>query len=351
VRALEEALDVVRRWNNDLTFQVGVQMLQGAIDPVGAAPALTAIAEAALAALYPRVEADFVERAGTLDSGLTIVALGRLGGREMTFGSDLDLMFIYDGPGASAPHTRLAQRFIAAVNAPTAEGKLYEVDMRLRPSGNKGPIATSLDGFIRYSETEAWTWEHMALTRGRAVAGDATAARRIESEIRTVLTRPRDPDKLLADVADMRRRMERELTKPGDIWDVKHLRGGLVDIEFIAQYFQLRHAHERPEVLDTNTGAALGKLARAGALDVAIAADLEAALHLWRNLQGMLRLTTAGAFDETGATGGLKAAIARAAGATEFGQVAERIRDTAARVRDHFETLIEAPAAALQRGN
>jgi glutamate-ammonia-ligase adenylyltransferase len=183
------------------------------------------------------------------------------------------------------------------------------------------------------------------------VAGDAEVRARIESEIRAALTRPRDPDKLLADVADMRGRMERELTKPGDIWDVKHLRGGLVDVEFIAQYLQLRHAHERPELLDTNTGAALGKLARAGALDPSIAADLEAALHLWRNLQGMLRLTTTGAFDEAGATDGLKAAIARVAGAADFGQVAGLIRDTAARVRGHFEMLIEAPAAALQRGN
>jgi glutamate-ammonia-ligase adenylyltransferase len=312
---------------------------------------LTAIAEAALATLYPRVEADFAARAGMPEGGMAIVALGKLGGREMTFGSDLDLLSIYDGPGASVAHTRLSQRFIAAVSAPTAEGKLYEVDMRLRPSGNKGPIATSLESFVHYHRSEAWTWEHMALTRGRAVAGDATVGARIEAEIRAVLTRPRDPDKLLADVADMRRRMERELTKPGDIWDVKHLRGGLVDIEFIAQYLQLRHAHDRPEVLDTNTGAALVKLARDGMLDAAIAAELEAALRLWRNLQGMLRLTTGGAFDEASASDGLKAAVARAAGAAEFGHVAGRIRETAARVRGVFETLIEAPAAALQRGN
>jgi glutamate-ammonia-ligase adenylyltransferase len=183
------------------------------------------------------------------------------------------------------------------------------------------------------------------------VVADGTLGARIEAEIRAVLTRSRDPDKLLADVADMRRRMERELTRPGDIWDVKHLRGGLVDVEFIAQYLQLRHAHDCPEVLDTNTGAALAKLARAGALDAETAATLEAALHLWRNLQGMLRLTTVGAFDEAIASDGLKAAIARAAGAAEFSEVAERIRSTAARVRGHFEALIEAPAAALQQEN
>jgi len=190
----------------------------------------------------------------------------------------------------------------------------------------------------------------MALTRARPVAGAVALAPRIAAEIRAVLTRKRDPDKLLADVADMRGRMERELTRPGEIWDFKHLRGGLVDVEFIVQYLELRHAHGHPEVLDTNTGAALVKLARARLIDARVATELEAALHLWRNLQGMLRLATGGAFDEERATEGLKSAIARAAGEADFAAVAERIEKTSALVRAHFETLIEAPAAALQGG-
>ena len=348
---LEDALDAVRRWNNDLIFHVGLQVLRDTVDADHAGPSLALIAETALAALYPRVEDDYTRRHGRLEGGgMSVIAFGKLGGREMTFASDLDLMFVYDGPGASVAHTRLAQRFIGAVGAPTAEGKLYEVDMRLRPSGNKGPIATSFEGFIRYQEEDAWTWEHMALTRARPVAGAEALAPRIAAEIRAVLTRKRDPDKLLADVADMRGRMERELTQPGEIWDFKHLRGGLVDVEFIVQYLELRHAHDHPEVLDTNTGAALVKLARARLIDARVATELEAALHLWRNLQGMLRLATGGAFDEERATEGLMSAIARAAGEADFAAVAERIEKTSALVRAHFETLIEAPAAALQGG-
>ena len=348
-KLFEDALDALRRWSNDLFFRIGIQVLRGHLSAERAGPPLALVAETALAALYPRVESEFTRRQAPLEGGgMIVVAFGKLGGREMTFGSDLDLMFIYDAPGANQDYGRLAQRFIRAIEAPTAEGKLYAVDMRLRPSGNKGPIATSLDGFIRYHETEAWTWEHMALTRARVVAGPPALARRVEGAIREVLTKRREPDRLLHDVAEMRRRMEKELTKPGDIWDFKHLRGGIVDIEFIVQYLQLLHAHAHPDVLDTNTDAALTKLARKGLIDAGLVADLEEALHLWRNLQGMLRLTTGGAFDEAQATEGLKTAIARASGEASFGAVAGRIETMSARVRRHFEALIDTPAGRLQ---
>jgi len=348
-RLFEDALDALRRWSNDLFFRIGIQVLRGHLSAERAGPSLALVAETALAALYPRVESEFTRRQAPLEGGgMVVVAFGKLGGREMTFGSDLDLMFIYDAPGANQDYGRLAQRFIGAIEAPTAEGKLYAVDMRLRPSGNKGPIATSLDGFIRYHETEAWTWEHMALTRARVVAGPPALARRVEDAIREVLTKRREPDRLLHDVAEMRRRMEKELTKPGDIWDFKHLRGGIVDIEFIVQYLQLLHAHAHPDVLDTNTDAALTKLASKGLIDAGLVADLEEALHLWRNLQGMLRLTTGGAFDEAQATEGLKTAIARASGEASFGAVAGRIETMSARVRRHFEALIDTPAGRLQ---
>ena len=339
--AFEEALDMIRRWNNDRIFRIGADVLRGAIDADAAGPSLTRAAETSLSALAPLVEAEFAQRAGAPEGGgMTVVALGKLGGREMTFGSDLDLMFVYDAPGANPGYTRLSQRFIAAVEAPTAEGKLYEVDMRLRPSGNKGPIATPLEGFMRYHREDAWTWEHMALSRARVIAGPPKLVRRIDAAIKEVLTAKRDPQKLLADVAEMRARMEQELTKPGDIWDFKHLRGGLVDIEFIAQYFQLLHAHDDPNVLDTNTGAALAKLREPGRIDARIADELAAALHLWRNLQGMLRLTTGGGFDPETASEGLKSALARAAEVDSFAEVPKHIKATAGRVRGHFESLI-----------
>src|SRR5439155_11286560 len=149
-------------------------------------------------------------------------------------------------------YARLSQRLIGAITAPTAEGRLYAVDMRLRPSGEAGPIASHLAGFARYQHEAAWTWEHMALTRARPVAGDAALCRRISDTCRAVLCLPHDPEKLVVDVADMRRRIADENPRPSP-WDLKNRRGGLIDLEFIVQYLMLRHAASYPRVLRRNT--------------------------------------------------------------------------------------------------
>ena len=227
----------------------------------------------------------------------------------------------------------------------TGEGRLYEVDMRLRPAGSAGPIASSLEGFLRYQRESAWTWEHMALTRARVIAGPPELAARAGEAIRQILTAPRDPARLLVDVADMRARMERE-HRPQSIWDVKHLRGGFVDVEFVAQYLELRHAHDHPEVLSTNTTEALERIAAAGLLDAAVAADLIAATRLWRRVQAMLRLTVAGAFAEEAAPEGLRAVLAKAAGEVDFAGLKAKIVTTAERNHEHFAALVETPAEA-----
>src|SRR5262249_51580213 len=140
-------------------------------------------------------------------------------------------------------YTRLTQRLISALASHTAEGNLYEVDMRLRPSGQKGPVATQLSSFIDYQQREAWTWEHLALPRAGVICGPVGLRTAVEGVIRRALTLPRDRAKIAADVRDMRARIEKEKgTK--DIWDLKQVRGGLVDLEFIAQYLQLVHAAE-----------------------------------------------------------------------------------------------------------
>ena len=187
-----------------------------------------------------------------------VVAMGKLGGREMTAASDVDLILIYDfdreaaqsdGPKPLAPqhyYTRLTQRLINAISARTAEGALYDVDMRLRPSGQKGPVATQLSSFTSYQANEAWTWEHMALTRARVIAGsrDLGAARRGRDPRRPDRP-PRPRRKSAADIRDMRERIEAEKATT-DIWDLKQVRGGLVDLEFIAQHLQLVFAHGSP---------------------------------------------------------------------------------------------------------
>ncbi|HTV87785.1 MAG TPA: bifunctional [glutamine synthetase] adenylyltransferase/[glutamine synthetase]-adenylyl-L-tyrosine phosphorylase, partial [Stellaceae bacterium] len=196
-RDLQDTLDLLRRWAGERRFQVGVQLLRRGIDGSTAGGVLADIAESALAALLPAVEADFAAAHGVVGGGaFAIVAMGRLGSREMSLASDLDLILIYDAPADSAGSTgprplavqayyaRLSQRLISAITAPTGEGRLYEVDMRLRPSGESGPIASSLAAFAQYQRDAAWTWEHLALTRARPVAGDPTLCRRAAAAIR-----------------------------------------------------------------------------------------------------------------------------------------------------------------------
>ena len=360
--SIEDVLDVCRRWANDRRFQVGVQSLRERIEPQAAGGALSNIAEVALMRLLPHVESAFARRHGRIaGSGLVIIAMGKLGGREMTQASDLDLIFVYtvpkdaeasDGGRPLSPghyFARLSQRLIGAVTAQTNEGSLYDVDMRLRPSGHAGPIASSLEAWIRYHDESSWTWEHMALTRARVIAGSGDLRRDMEDRIPDVLTRRRDADALLTAVADMRERMAGE-HQTDVIWDVKHLRGGLVDVEFIAQYLQLRHGHDHPGILATNTRTALTLCRDAGLLDAATTGHLIAALDLWQAIQGMLRLAVEGPIGkdwEDQVPGSLQDDLARAGGAGDFAALKEKMRAVAATAHAHFRTLIETPAAAL----
>ena len=179
---------------------------------------------------------------------------------------------------------------IGGITAPGAEGKLYEVDMRLRPSGSKGPVAVSLAGFQRYHAEEAWTWERMALTRARVVAAPPGLKRKVEAAIRAALLRPDAAAKAIPDAVAMRGRMLRDLPPDGP-WDVKLGRGGLVEVEFIAQALQLAHARQHPAVLATTTRIAIARLAEAGLLEAAEAQALIGAERLWRTVSGLLRLT------------------------------------------------------------
>lgn len=359
-RHYEELLDLARRWVADHKFQIGVQLLRRRLDGAGAGAAFSDVAEAAIAELLPRVAAAFAEAHGKVAGGaMVVLGLGKLGSREMTATSDLDLILVYDAPeGADASdgprplpvplyYARLSQRLINALTALTPEGNLYEVDMRLRPSGNKGPLASSLAAFRRYHDESAWTWEQMALTRARAVAGPAPLRSRVMAAIDAVLRRPRDADRLVVEVDDMRRRIAAAHRDP-PIWEVKHRRGGMVDIEFIAQYLLLRAAPAQPDVLHQNTAAALDALAAAGALGRAAADELIAALALWRNVQSLLKLTVEEPFDESHATPALRSLLARGAGAVDFARLKADMGAAAARALAHYEALVAAPAAAVR---
>ena len=360
-RDAEDLLDLSRGWANDRRFQVGVQSLKGLLDAAQATAAWTRVAEASLICLLPHVEAEFAGAHGRIPGcGMAIVGMGKLGGREMTATSDLDLIFVYSTPGETtvvsdgprplpAPQyfARLSQRLINAITAPTAEGRLYEVDMRLRPSGMAGPIAVSATTFARYQRDEAWVWEQMALTRARVVAGPAELTREIEAVIRAVLTRPRDPAALVVEVADMRARMADE-HRTRSIWEVKHHRGGLVDIEFIAQYLQLLHAHRVAGVLSPNTREALLNLRTAGVLAAGVADELIEALDLWQAVQHRVRLNTVdalGAFGADDAPKPLRLAVDGIAG-LDFEKLVNKMHSVARRVHAHFCRIVEEPAEA-----
>lgn len=358
-RHAEEVLDFARRWVAERKFQVGVQVLRHRLDGEAAGGAFADIAEATMAALLPRVATEFARVHGTVGRGaVAVLGLGKLGSREMTFASDLDLILIYDAPAemesigssqalaAPAYYARLSQRFINAVTAATAEGRLYEVDMRLRPSGTAGPVATSLEAFHRYHRELAWAWEQMALTRARPIAGDHILSARVMAEIRSVLVRPRSTPILARDVVEMRARIADAHRNPSP-FDVKHRRGGMVDIEFIVQYLQLRDAARAPEVLHANTRAALTALAAAGALAPADADTLIRALTLWRNVQGLLKLTVPEPFDEAGTPAAVKDLISRGAAAIDFATLKQDMDAAARAAHDLFHRLVETAAAKM----
>ncbi|MGB9644742.1 MAG: glutamine-synthetase adenylyltransferase, partial [Stellaceae bacterium] len=330
-----------------------------------AGAALADIAETALAALLPRVEAEFARRHGQVPGAtFAVIGMGRLGSREMTVASDLDLILIYDSlPGREAsdgpqplPVTayfaRLSQRLISAITAPTAEGRLYDVDMRLRPSGEAGPIASHFDGFARYQSESAWTWEHMALTRARPVAGDAGLCRRISETIAAVLRSPRDPEQLLIDVAAMRRRVAEENPRPSP-WDLRNRPGGLIDLEFTVQYLLLRHAASSPEILRRRTAEALAALGEAGLLPPQARHELGEAAALFRNVQTVLTLLANGLPATTVLAEPDAAALAACVGAVDFARLDADITAAAARVSSWYDRLIEQPArqAAQTRGD
>jgi glutamate-ammonia-ligase adenylyltransferase len=375
----EDALARIRRWASGRKFQAGVHILESISDGEQAGRFLAAIAETALTRLLPLVEREFAIRHGRIaGGGFAVIAFGRLGGRLMSFSSDLDLVTIYDAPeGATSDgdkpldaalyFTRLTQRLIAAITARMADGRLYSVDLRLRPSGEAGPVAAGLEAFRRYHAPDdgqaagarqaggAWTWEHMALTRARVIAGPAMLSDATQAVIEQILTAPRDPESLLADVAGMRLRIA-EQRKPLNRWDLKYTPGGLFDIEFTVQYLMLREAHRDPGLLTSETAVAIERLRSRRHLSDAAAADLARALRLAWCVQGLIRLTTERGFDPESAPAAIRARltleVASATGATDDGPVdfvqAETILDSIlAASHDRYQEIVGRPAAKL----
>ncbi len=289
----QSTLDIVRDYVGEKRFALGVQLIEGRNDALDIARTYAHLAEAALQTLAAATVAEFEKAHGKVPGGeLVILALGRLGGEALTHASDLDLILLFTGDfqsesdgqrplGATQYFNRLAQRVIAAMSVPTASGALYEVDTRLRPSGADGLLCASVKSFGQYQRENAWTWEHMALTRARTLFGSNAARREVDGIVAGALNAHRDREKLRADIIDMRKEMATHKPPKGEL-DVKLLPGGLVDMEFIVHALQL----EMREALFPQLGKAIERLTASGYL----APDFAKADSLLSRLLVMIRL-------------------------------------------------------------
>ena len=263
---LETAMNALREHRHAAALHVAAAEIGGLLSSEEPPQALTELAEVLLQRALALAQAQIEQRHGRprdataaqRESPLLVIGYGRLGGAELGYESDLDLVFLHDGAGGNsdgpAPlanetwFARVVQRLTHILTTRTPAGRLYEIDVRLRPSGNAGPLVTTLGGFEAYQLTEAWTWEHQALVRARPVAGDAALAAQFETVRRGVLCQPRDPAKLRQEIGDMRERIRQEKALPNEGFDLKLSPGGRVDVEFIAQYLVLAHAHAYPQL-------------------------------------------------------------------------------------------------------
>jgi glutamate-ammonia-ligase adenylyltransferase len=349
----EEFLDRLRLFGQESLFLIGTRILSGTVSAQQASVAFADVAEGIVHTVHGLVTDQFAAQHGRIKGQETaILAMGRLGSREMTASSDLDLILLYDfdhehpdSDGARSLQgahyfARFTQRLISAFTTRTNYGVLYDVDMRLRPSGRAGPVASRLDSFAEYQDREAWTWEHMALTRARVISSSAAFRGKIESIIREVLTRPRDAAAVATDVADMRRAIALEKGED-DVWDLKYAAGGTVDIDFIAQYLQLVHAAAKPDILDVSTLHVLDNAARLGVLPQSPAEILRSAARLYHDLTQILRLCVTEKFKPETAGEDLLRVMARAGDAPDFSSLEARLRETQTEVRRVFRELLE----------
>lgn len=348
----EEVLDRLRIFAAEQKFLIGVRLLAGAIDPARAGTAFSDLADLTIGAALEAVAAEFAIRHGRIAGGrVALLGMGKLGSRELTAGSDVDLILLYDhdadaeesdGEKPLAPShyfSRMTQRLITAVSAPTAEGVLYELDLRLRPSGNKGPVATHVDSFRKYQRNEAWTWEHMALSRARSIAGDAGLREAVETEVEAILALPRDARKVKAEASDMRALIDEE-KPPHDMWDIKLIPGGLIDLEFIAQVAVITGNVEEG-AHDTGTASTLTHLDD-GFANPQVRQELVDAYALYQALTQMSRLCLTGSFDRDDVPPGLVDLLLAVTGLPDFGVLEAHLNDTARSVRGHFDRLLPA---------
>jgi glutamate-ammonia-ligase adenylyltransferase len=292
----ERLMNVLRDAHHAQVFRLLMADVNGLLRLEALADQLSALADAVLDLSLSTVWR-LQRGGGAAAPRIAIVAYGKLGGKELGYASDLDLIFVYDDPDPEAPaaYAQLVRRLVTWLSTATSSGVLFDVDLRLRPNGNAGLLVSSLEAFARYQRNAdghgAWAWEHQALTRARACAGEPGLGRRLEQLRREVLAQPRDAAQLAAEVLAMRGRMLQGHPNRSDRFDLKHDRGGMVDIEFAVQYLVLANAACHPELLD-NLGniALLNVAARLALIDPQLADAAAGAYRDYRRIQHGMRL-------------------------------------------------------------
>ncbi|RCL00193.1 MAG: glutamate-ammonia-ligase adenylyltransferase [Candidatus Tokpelaia sp. JSC189] len=349
VNTYEEILDCLRIFADEQRFLIGIRLLTGVIDGERAGQAFTDLADLMIATCLHVVEEQFSRLHGRVKGGrICILGMGKLGSRELTAGSDIDLILLYDHDPqtemsdgkkplyVSQYYMWLTQRLLSALSAPIGGGVFYEVDLRLRPSGNKGPLAVPFSAFSKYQRNEAWLWEHMALTRARAIAGDRLFREQLEGEVARIIALPRDAVHVAAEVCGMRRLIEKE--KPArTLWDLKMAPGGIIDLEFIAQYAVLigRVGFEAGRT----TSDTLLQLPKNFAT-IMDGSDLHHACVLFTDISQIMQLCLNKVFNLDDMPPSLSTLLQRVVGEPDMLRVKNLIRETASGVRNAFEHMI-----------
>ncbi|MCI5049614.1 MAG: bifunctional [glutamine synthetase] adenylyltransferase/[glutamine synthetase]-adenylyl-L-tyrosine phosphorylase [Rickettsiales bacterium] len=354
IQEQEQKLRYLRTFKNERHFQAGVHLMQGITEPKDITSYLSDIAEVICEKVLELVSEEFAENRGKIaQSAVAIIAMGKLGSRELTFGSDLDLVIVYDAEDMLAESdgekpidartyfNRLTSRIVTALTMLTPEGVLYEVDTRLRPAGVDSLIATPYPALEKYFEESAWTFEFMALTKARIVASSNEIIRmKLEKFITTQLQKTRDESELATDITTMRSKIASQYytTNP---WHLKHVRGGVMDCEFFTQYLILRYATEHPDIIQNSAASTLKAAADNKILSKQNAETLRASNRLQQDLLCFLRLCSDSKIDEDYFPTGLAELLAERFHAADFQELKSRLIDAQETVTTHFMQLSE----------
>ena len=353
-RVFEDILDRTRIFGQEQMFLIGVRVLSNTLAADQSGEAYALLAEVMSEKLLEAAKENIKEQHGEIKGAdIALVALGKFGGMEMTAASDLDMILIYETPdetpqsdgkkplAASQYFIRLTQRFVTALSAPTAEGQLYEVDLRLRPEGRANSIATQYSSFHSHYQNQARIWERMALTRARVIVSTSdTLTKKVEQTISEAIKPKIEPQELKQSVITMRQLIEQD-KKVDDIWNLKHIPGGLIDLEFIAQYLQLRFGESNPEIYSTNTKVVLDNVSKAKLIPATTSEILLPAVRLFQKLTQILRLTLSENFKKEEVPAGVLSLLVHTGEVPDFQRLEHEIISIQQQVREVFLSLLE----------